>query len=203
MNEVERKLEEKYKVAKKSGSPYLLVMSRSVLLEFFAEMGFKKGAEIGVWEGAYSSEMCKTIPDLELICVDPWKVYSEIFRGSRKQMRRRYEKCVAALAPYNATIMNMTSLEAAKIIPDESLDFVYIDAAHDFDNVIQDIIAWNKKVKIGGIVSGHDYGHNFLYGYGVIPAVQAYTSAHGIFPYYVTSPQRKHLTIESWLWVKK
>jgi hypothetical protein len=40
---------------------------------------------------------------------------------------------------------------------DESLDFVYIDANHRPDFVREDIREWTKKVKKGGIVSGHDY----------------------------------------------
>jgi hypothetical protein len=50
------------------------------------------------------------------------------------------------------------SLEAAAMYPDESLDFVFIDASHDYVNVTNDITAWYPKVKsITGIMAGHDY----------------------------------------------
>ena len=51
----------------------------------------------------------------------------------------------------------MWSHEAAALYPDHSLDFVFIDAAHDYGNVKKDIQAWAPKVKETGIIAGHDY----------------------------------------------
>lgn len=53
------------------------------------------------------------------------------------------------------------SIEAATLVEDESADFVFIDAAHDYDSVKADIIAWTRKVKPGGIIAGHDYEENY------------------------------------------
>jgi predicted O-methyltransferase YrrM len=54
-------------------------------------------------------------------------------------------------------IVREYSMDAVKKYPDESLDFVYIDANHAFPYVAEDIFYWEKKVRPGGIVSGHDY----------------------------------------------
>ena len=43
------------------------------------------------------------------------------------------------------------------IFEDESLDFIYIDANHAYDFVVEDINLWFPKLKKGGIFSGHDY----------------------------------------------
>ncbi|NIT59155.1 MAG: hypothetical protein GWN00_23910, partial [Aliifodinibius sp.] len=54
-------------------------------------------------------------------------------------------------------IRNTSEQAAEWEIPDGMLDFVYIDADHRFDHVMQDIILWFKKIRRGGILSGHDY----------------------------------------------
>jgi predicted O-methyltransferase YrrM len=48
------------------------------------------------------------------------------------------------------------SWEMADKVEDGSLDFVFIDADHEYESVIRDIKAWAPKVKPGGLVSGHD-----------------------------------------------
>ena len=49
------------------------------------------------------------------------------------------------------------SADAATLFPDKTFDLVYVDAAHDYENVKRDIIAYINKVKPGGIIAGHDY----------------------------------------------
>jgi predicted O-methyltransferase YrrM len=65
--------------------------------------------------------------------------------------------------------LKMTSLEAAKYFNDGEVDFVFIDGAHDYDNVKADIAAWLPKLKPDGILAGHDYCANYP---GVIKAVK-------------------------------
>ena len=90
----------------------------------------------------------------------------------------------------------MTSMEAVANFDDNSLDFVYIDGLHTFDAVMLDLIFWSPKVRSGGIVAGHDY-LEFPNG-GIIPAVRAYVTGHGISDWYVTRDKNP-----SFFWVKK
>ena len=39
---------------------------------------------------------------------------------------------------------------------DESLDFIFIDAGHEYEDVIEDITCWYSKVRPGGHIMGHD-----------------------------------------------
>lgn len=165
---------------------------REVLAQVLGDLGFNRGAEIGVRAGEYSLALCQANPQIELFCVDPWlhPVPSRQHRSERYLRRAK-----AKLEPFNATIIRKTSMEALADFENDSLDFVYIDADHTFDCVCMDIIGWSKKVRSGGIVAGHDY-YQFYRG-GVVAAVDAYTRCHDIRPWYVTLEETP-----SWFWEK-
>lgn len=143
--------------------------NRLDLAKHFASLGFKTGAEIGVLYGRYAQILCQTIPNLKLFCVDSWHN-----KGHQLEIAR--EK----LAPYNTVIIAKPSLDAAKAFANASLDFVFIDANHEYASVKQDIQAWTPKVRPEGIVSGHDY-YVFFHtkNRGVIDAVDEYVARHG------------------------
>jgi predicted O-methyltransferase YrrM len=66
------------------------------------------------------------------------------------------------------TILKKDSIEAANDFANQSLDLVFIDASHDYENVKKDIAAWLPKVKVGGILAGDDYHPTWN---GVVKAV--------------------------------
>jgi len=185
----------KLRIKRRDNLPYTgWAGTRIQLAELFAELGFNKGAEVGVCYGVYSAQMCTINPNLEIMCVDPWHAFS---RHNQAHMDGVYDIAKAALAPHKATLVRKTSMEAVKDVPDRSLDFVYIDGLHDFDAVMLDIIHWVPKVRVGGIVAGHDFCQ--AYQGGVVPAVEAYTRAHNINAWYLTHRDR----VPSWLWVSR
>jgi hypothetical protein len=49
------------------------------------------------------------------------------------------------------------STAAAQLFSDASLDWVHLDARHDYASVKADIEAWLPKIKPGGWLSGDDY----------------------------------------------
>ena len=51
----------------------------------------------------------------------------------------------------------MTSEQAAYAMPDNTLDFCFIDADHRYEAVNQNIELWLLNVKSGGIICGHNY----------------------------------------------
>ena len=149
------------------------------LAVIFRDKGYKVGAEIGVAGARYSECLCQVIPGLKLYCVDTWQRYPGNRRGGlQKQHDDNYELAQKRLAPFDATLIKKFSMDAVKDFADGSLDFVYIDANHDFDFVMEDIINWAKKVKKGGMVSGHDY-YQFHHS-GVVEAVDAYVKTHNL-----------------------
>lgn len=184
--------------------------SRDDLPQFFVELGFKVGAEIGVYKGEYTKFFLDA--GLKMYGIDPWRNYSE-YRNSRGQKRLDflYEHTKRVLAPYpNCTIVKKTTMEAINDFPDESLDFVYIDANHLLKYVIEDIYEWSKKVRQGGVIAGHDYFYEKREDFNVIHvafAVKAYTDAYDIKNWYVLGREKfvkgeKRDRWRSWMWIK-
>ncbi|KKS13833.1 hypothetical protein A2617_00270 [Candidatus Daviesbacteria bacterium RIFOXYD1_FULL_41_10] len=142
---------------------------RIELAKYFAELGLKTGAEVGVYKGAYSVELCKANPGLKLYCIDSWGI------GKKNQglYKKIYDYAQRRLSIFGATLIKDLSMDAVKKFDDNSLDFVYIDAEHVYEESNQDIREWAKKVRPGGIVSGHDYDW-----VDVGKAVNEYVSKH-------------------------
>jgi predicted O-methyltransferase YrrM len=150
----------------------LLLKNRTELAKEFARRDYTKGAEIGVYVGYYSRLLLDTIPNLNLLCVDSWAI--------RTWRERAYPLAVETLSRYpNVTIIRGKSVDVAKTVKDESLDFVFIDADHSYEAVKDDLLAWTPKVRPGGIVSGHDYYKSQSGKLGVIRAVDEYVNEHG------------------------
>jgi hypothetical protein len=134
--------------------------------------------EVGAWMGKSIAYMTTVAPHDALLCaVDTFKgspeedVHKAIIDEHGGDLRKVYDGNLAALGIANrvSTFQN-TSLEAAAKFAPGTVDAVFIDAAHTFDSVKEDILAWLPKVKPGGILAGHDYGKQFT---GVKLAVDA------------------------------
>ena len=52
--------------------------------------------------------------------------------------------------------VRMYSVMAAQIL-DIKADLIYIDAAHDYQNVLDDIMAWHPHLTQGGVMCGDDW----------------------------------------------
>jgi predicted O-methyltransferase YrrM len=112
--------------------------------------------EVGSWKGRSAAYMCVEIANsgksIEFYCVDHWLYpdYPHI---------RLYNEFLSNLQPVGEYFhaLKLESIQAARLFEDNSIDFVFIDADHDYNAVKADILAWYPKVKKGGIIAGHDY----------------------------------------------
>ena len=119
--------------------------------------------EIGCWKGKSAAYMCVEIANsdknIEFFCVDTWE--GSVEHEGIKELPKLYDIFIDNMRPVGEYYfpLKMTSLEAVKKFKDNSLDFVFIDASHEYEDVRDDIIAWYPKVKPGGIIAGHEYYH--------------------------------------------
>lgn len=192
---------EKYHLNQNNSNPIEIDDTRLALSELCKEFNFTTGVEIGVEEGIFSELICQTNPSLTLYGIDPWLSY---VRGTQtynqQKLSRHYENAVKRLSKYpNCYIIRKYSMDAVMEFYEGSLDFIYIDGDHSFDFVMTDIIEWSKKVKSGGIVSGHDYKDSTSrLPFHTIIATQAYTKVHKISPWFIFTKDEA----PSWMWVK-
>ncbi|GAH31076.1 unnamed protein product, partial [marine sediment metagenome] len=107
-------------------------------------------------------------PGLDLLMVDrwaparpgdpDWEVDEEGARARPED--RRWHKTVAlrntAFAARRRTVLEADSAEGAAGFADSSLDFVFIDASHLYQAVLDDLRAWAPKVRPGGAMTGDD-----------------------------------------------
>jgi hypothetical protein len=157
------------------------------------------GVEVGVKRGAFSETLLRAWQGRTLISVDSWleapqREYLDISNVSQAEHDRFYEETVARLARFGdrSAIWRTTSAEAAVRIESQTLDFVYLDARHDYRSVKEDLGHWLDKLRPGGIFAGHDYldGDRPQGSFGVKSAVDEFFAARGLSvkPTYVRSP---------------
>jgi len=198
MNKTLKYIQDKFELDLNQKSPIKLPIDKyRGFTGLLTELGFKVGAEIGVCKGRYSKwliyKMRRNKP--KLFCVDPYKSYEE-YSEHLKQEEMDVIKAEAhtRLASLNCEFIEKMSLDAVNDFLDNSLDFVYIDANHEYKHVVDDIYAWEKKVKVGGIVSGHDYSQPF---YQVKNAVDGWVASKKIKHLFITEKN------SNWFYVKE
>jgi len=123
------------------------------------------GCEVGVWKGGTSTCLLRKFPNLRLLMVDNYQEYEvkgnpwSVSTSSQEEMMQAMVTASreTLFAKDRRILMVGYSTQAAKLISDESLDFVFIDADHHYEHVLEDIRVWFPKVKPQGLISGHDY----------------------------------------------
>ncbi len=121
-----------------------------------------KIVEVGSWKGFSTIFLGRVASECEgyVFCVDHWKGNEgtdNVQEAQTQDVQKVFEHNMKTLGLW-AFIkpMAMDSLVACKSFEDNSVDLVFLDADHRYDNFKADLIGWYPKVKVGGIICGHD-----------------------------------------------
>ena len=126
-------------------------------------MQYQKGIEIGVRKGGNSLLLCNNPHFDHYVAMDCWTEDPERpeindANLSQKTLDGQYNSVVKLLSKFpHAEVIRDFSVEGSARFEDEYFDLIYIDAAHDYESVRNDLAAWWPKLKPGGLMSGHDY----------------------------------------------
>ena len=125
--------------------------------------------EIGCWLGRSSTymgvEIINSTKKIKFDCIDSWDFIDEDFWVNPLYLKYKniaYDEFLknTKLLSDVLTSYKMNSVNASKLYQDQSLDFIFIDASHTYDNVMDDLNYWYPKLKHRGIIAGHDYNND-------------------------------------------
>lgn len=153
------------------------------------------GLEIGVAGGFHIKSILENTSVKKMFGVDPYLFYGgpeekafhndvkKLFGYKKKDTSlqtmqeafdKLYKKTRQMLSVYQdrCFLIRKTAEDACEDFKDCSLDFVFIDGAHDYKNAYNDISLYYPKVKTGGYIMGHDFNEKMFP--GVVKAVKEY-----------------------------
>lgn len=120
--------------------------------------------EVGSWKGRSSCHLAVEIANsekkIDFYCVDTWEgsvehyeVESEAYEPNIHNLYEIFTKNMEQVSDYYVAL-KMKSVEASILFEDNSLDFVFIDASHEYKDVLDDIRCWCQKLEVVGFLLG-------------------------------------------------
>jgi predicted O-methyltransferase YrrM len=117
------------------------------------------GVEIGIAEGFTSERLLKCNDTLVLHCIDPFADYVDWNGNNLNDRQIRKQEFLEKTEQFkdHRHVYEKTSDDAVSEFEDGSLDFIFIDGLHTYDQVKKDMENFYPKIKSGGLFAGHDY----------------------------------------------
>ena len=124
----------------------------------------RSGCELGVWKGMLSQRLLKEFNQLHLLMIDRWVSYdqgpnNQATDATQENMHDFMQMAMEATMLYRnrRILMVGDSIEVSKFVKNHSLDFIFLDANHFYEDVKIDLSSWHSKVRPDGLICGHDY----------------------------------------------
>ena len=135
-----------------------MIRREALFPQLINELDIKIGVEVGVAGGLHSVNILSHSNIEKLYCIDPYP--DDLYWAKEKDGDRRYEEAQKTLAKWigegRAELIRKTGLEVVNDLEGD-IEFVYMDGDRSPDVYPKEMEAWMKKIKMGGILSGHDY----------------------------------------------
>eukprot|EP00959_Pyramimonas_sp_CCMP1952_P227750 4761836-Pyramimonas_sp.AAC.1 len=112
--------------------------------------------EVGVWKGDFADELVTRYHNSikEYVMIEPAQ---KIVGSLTLELQRRLEDFPARYPEISFRWINERSSDAAELFDDEYFDWIYIDGLHTYEGVKSDVALFWRKLKPGGLYSGHDF----------------------------------------------
>jgi hypothetical protein len=170
-----------------------VVPSRRDLLALLPRGGVV--AEVGAAFGEFSREIVDLCAPRKLYLVDLWDPGSARYGHPALDAVRR--RLAPELAAGTVELVRAFSWDGLSALPERSLDWVYLDAAHDYESVRRDLEACLPRLREGGMIAGHDYtrwSSQGIHRFGVVEAVNELCVGGGWELLYLTNEADRHLS---------
>lgn len=139
--------------------------------------------EIGVLNGDFSEKILSYLNPQTLILIDPYEVGGESYKSGECSVystEADYKKLIAKfdneISQGRIIVRRNYSYDVVEYYRNGQFDFIYIDASHLYSDAKRDLKDWLPKLKVGGLIGGHDYIYHD--NFGVIPAVDEFCKEH-------------------------
>jgi predicted O-methyltransferase YrrM len=120
-----------------------------------------KGIEIGTCRGESAYLILSECPNVsKLYCIDPFLGYNDWAGELNQETMSKFEEIASKnLSKFEnrVKIVKKKSTDAIHDFKDNSVDFIFVDGDHSREATYTDLCLYYRKLKTGGIFSGHDY----------------------------------------------
>jgi hypothetical protein len=147
-------------------------------------------AEVGAAFGDYTKEILTHNLPAKLHLIDMWS--SDRYARGLEAIKEAYRSLITDGALH---INQGTSLEMLESFPDGYFDWIYIDTDHTYPTTAAELRLGARKVKLGGLIAGHDYCPGNVitpWPYGVIEACSEFCVQEGWQYRFLTAEPHGH-----------
>ncbi len=126
----------------------------------------KSIAEVGVYKGDFAYRLLEKCNSIEkYFMIDPWRHLEDWSKPANKN-NNTFEKFLSEtkektnFAANKTVILRGKTTEVIDKIPNNALDFAYIDGDHTLKGITIDLIRLFDKVRVGGWIGGDDFSQS-------------------------------------------